>query len=407
MDRYPGIEASVSSGETAIPQQQFPEYPERVRVETKRALVVDAGIALAAVAGCLGLGLIGLPAWYWSAALASLLAIRRVAPLTMLGLAALSSGMQVLVTQSVLIPGDLVGLVAIHAVAAHSTERMRHTGLLLGVIGALAVTGYALHTVPSWSGGAGLLGGVIVATSLAAWSTGLRHRQQRSAVEHAEHRRRLAETESAVRSQLAVHEERTRINREMHDIIAHSLSSIIAQAEGGRVAARADAVVAGPLFDQIAGTGREALTDVKRLLSTVAEADDELEAKGLLALPALLTSVAAAGLPVTLTTEGAEQPLGPGMDLAVYRVIQESLTNVIKHAPRRQAHLRLRWQPDLLTVTVTSPLVEHDGGMPVPGQGLAGIRQRCALFNGGCTVTTGAGFTVTTRWPLAQEGTLP
>lgn len=368
--------------------------------------MVDTGIAIAAGAGCVGLGLTGVPAWYWSATMASLLAIRRVAPLTMLGLAALISGMQVLVTQSFLFPGDLVGLVAIHAVAAHATERMRHTGLLAGVIGALAVTGYTLHTVPSWPGGAALFGTVIVATSLAAWSTGLRHRQQRSAVEHAEHRRRLAEAESAVRAQLAVHEERTRINREMHDIIAHSLASIIAQAEGGRVAARADAVVAGPLFDQIAGTGREALTDVKRLLTTVANADDELDAKGLCALPALLTSVAAAGLPVTLATEGVEQPLGPGMDLAVYRVIQESLTNVIKHAPRQQAHLRMHWRPWLLTVTVTSPLVGQDGRMPVPGQGLAGVRQRCALFNGGCTVTAGAEFTVTTRWPLAQEGTL-
>ncbi|NYT93433.1 histidine kinase [Salinispora sp. H7-4] len=374
-----------------------------MRVEAKRALVVDVSVAVAAMAGCLGLGIAGLPAWYWSATLASLLAIRRVAPLTMLGLAALSSGIQVLVTQSILFPGDLVGLVAVHAVAAYATERMRHTGLLLGVIGALAVTGYALHTMPSWSGGAGLLGSVIAATALAAWSTGLRHRQQRSAVAHAEHRRRLAEAESAVRAQLAVHEERTRINREMHDIIAHSLASIIAQAEGGRVAARADAVVAGPLFDQIAGTGREALTDVKRLLTTVAEADDELDAKG---LPALLTSVAAAGLPVTLTTEGVEQPLGPGMDLAVHRVIQESLTNVIKHAPRQQAQLRMHWQPGLLTVAVTSPLVGHDGRAPVPGQGLAGIRQRCALFNGDCTVTTGAAFTVTTRWPLVQEGTL-
>ncbi|WP_018810464.1 sensor histidine kinase [Salinispora pacifica] len=377
-----------------------------MRVETKRALVVDTGIAIAAGAGCLALGLTGLPAWYWSATLAPLLTIRRVAPLTMLGLAALISGIQLLVTQSLLFPGDLVGLVAVHAVAAYATERMRHTGLLLGVIGALVVTGYVLHTVPSWPGGAGLLGSVIAATSLAAWSTGLRHRQQRGAVAHAEHRRRLAEAESAVRAQLAVHEERARINREMHDIIAHSLASIIAQAEGGRVAARADAVVAGPLFDQIAGTGREALTDVKRLLTTVAEADDELDAKGLRALPALLTSVAAAGLPVTLSTEGSEQPLGPGMDLAVYRVIQESLTNVIKHTPRQQAQLQMHWQPGLLTVTVTNPLVGHDGRAPVPGQGLAGIRQRCALFNGGYTVTTGAEFTVTTRWPLVQEGTL-
>lgn len=207
-----------------------------------------------------------------------------------------------------------------------------------------------------------------------------------------------------MRAQLAVHEERTRISREMHDIIAHSLASIIAQAEGGRVAARADAVVAGPLFDRIAGTGREALADVKRLLTVVDRDDDDLDAKGLRELPALLTSVASAGLQTTVTTDGAEQPLGPGTDLAVYRVIQESLTNVIKHAPRQQAHLYMRWRPRLLTVTVTSPLTGQDSSVLVEGQGLSGIRQRCTLFNGTCAITADAEFTVTTTWPLAQEG---
>lgn len=370
-------------------------------VETKQTLAVDAGIALTAVAGCLLLGLAGLPDWYWSAAVAVPLAIRRVAPLTMLALVAVISGTHVLVVHRFLFPGDLVGLVAIHAVAAYAADRLRHAGLLLGAAGALVVAGYALHDRRL---GAMLPGVLIAATSLAAWSTGLMQRQQRSAVDHAERRRRLAEQDSSMRAQLAVHEERTRISREMHDIIAHSLASIIAQAEGGRVAARADAVVAGPLFDRIAGTGREALADVKRLLTVVDRDDDDLDAKGLRELPALLTSVAAAGLQTTVTTDGAEQPLGPGTDLAVYRVIQESLTNVIKHAPRQQAHLYMRWRPRLLTVTVTSPLTGQDSSVLVEGQGLSGIRQRCTLFNGTCAITADAEFTVTTTWPLAQEG---
>ncbi len=376
-------------------------YAGGVPVETKQTLAVDAGIALTAVAGCLLLGLAGLPDWYWSAAVAVPLAIRRVAPLTMLALVAVISGTHVLVVHRFLFPGDLVGLVAIHAVAAYAADRLRHAGLLLGAAGALVVAGYALHDRRL---GAMLPGVLIAATSLAAWSTGLMQRQQRSAVDHAERRRRLAEQDSSMRAQLAVHEERTRISREMHDIIAHSLASIIAQAEGGRVAARADAVVAGPLFDRIAGTGREALADVKRLLTVVDRDDDDLDAKGLRELPALLTSVASAGLQTTVTTDGAEQPLGPGTDLAVYRVIQESLTNVIKHAPRQQAHLYMRWRPRLLTVTVTSPLTGQDSSVLVEGQGLSGIRQRCTLFNGTCAITADAEFTVTTTWPLAQEG---
>lgn len=371
-----------------------------MRAETSRAATVDAGVALAVVVGCLLLGLAGLPDWYWSAAVAVPLAVRRVAPLTMLALVAVVSGTHVLVEQSFLFPGDLVDLVAIHAVAAYAPERVRHVGLLLGTAGALVVAGYALHDRRP---GAGLPAVLIVATSLAAWSTGLMQRQQRSAVDQAERRRQLAEQDSAMRAQLAVHEERTRISREMHDIIAHSLASIIAQAEGGRVAARADAVVAGPLFDRIAGTGRDALADVKRLLTAV-DRDDDLDAKGLRELPALLTSVAAAGLEVTVTTDGTEQPLGPGMDLAVYRVIQESLTNVIKHAPRQRARLRMGWTPALLTVTVTSPLSARQAGGPVEGRGLSGIRQRCALFNGECTVTAGAELAVTTTWPLGRKG---
>ncbi|MBQ1075826.1 two-component sensor histidine kinase [Micromonospora sp. C31] len=371
-----------------------------MRTETKQTLAVDAGLALAVVVGCLLLGLAGLPDWYWSALVAVPLAIRRVAPLTMLALVAVISGTHLLVAHSFLFPGDLVGLVAIHAVAAYATDRLRHAGLLLGAAGALVVAGYALHDRRL---GAGLPGVLIMATSLAAWSTGLMQRQQRSAVDHAERRRRLAEQDSAMRAQLAVHEERSRISREMHDIIAHSLASIIAQAEGGRVAARADAVVAGPLFDRIAGTGREALADVKRLLTAV-DRDDDLDAKGLRELPALLTSVAAAGLRVTVTRDGSEQPLGPGMDLAVYRVIQESLTNVIKHAPRQQAHLRMCWTPEVLTVTVTSPSVGPGGSAPVEGRGVSGIRQRCSLFNGACTLTAGSEFAVTTTWPLVQGG---
>lgn len=363
-------------------------------------LAVDSIIALVVVVGCLLLGLAGLAEWYWSAGIAVLLTVRRAAPVTMLAVVTVISGAHVVVSHSFMFPGDVVSLVAVHAVAAYAPSRLRHAGLLLGAAGTAVVVGQALHERRL---GTALPAVLIVATALAAWSTGLMQRQQQTAVLHAERRQRLAEQDSAMRAQLAVHEERTRISREMHDIIAHSLASIIAQAEGGRVAARTDALVAGPLFDRIAGIGREALTDVKRLLNVVDRDEQDWHAKGLCELPDLLASVGAAGLDVTVAADGPEQALAPGMDLAVYRVIQECLTNVLKHCPRPQARLRLSWTSSVLTVSVTSPLAEADVPM-VEGRGLSGVRQRCALFNGDCVVSTGTGLTVTTTWPLAQQG---
>ncbi|SDT81011.1 sensor histidine kinase [Actinoplanes derwentensis] len=367
----------------------------------RRTLTVDTAIAAAAVTACLLLGLAGLAEWYWSALVAVTLVIRRSAPVVFLGLVAALSAIHMTLSGSFAFPGDLIDLVAGHAVAAYGPARLRHAGLLLGVAGGLVVTARALND--RLLSAAMLPAALIVAATLAAWSMGLMQRQQRAAVLDAQHRRRLAEQDSAMRARLATIEERTRISQEMHDIIAHSLASVIAQAEGGRVAARADAIVAGPLFDRIAHIGREALTDVKRLLNSIdcdMQGDDF--AQGLRELPDLLGGVSAAGLDVTLEVAGEEQPLASGMDLAVYRVIQESLTNVLKHAPQRRALLRLVWTPARLEVTVTSPLAGAGGGSPREGRGLSGIRQRCSLFNGDCEITAGQDFSVVTRWPLTR-----
>ncbi|MEU4425095.1 histidine kinase [Actinoplanes sp. NPDC024001] len=364
-------------------------------------LRVDALIAGAAITGCLLLGLTGLPEWYWSAVIAVPLVLRRTAPRAFLVLVAVISGLHLLMSQSFMFPGDLAILVAVHATAAYAPDRSRHIGLLLGVVGSVVVAAQALRDGHL---GSALPGVLILATTMVAWSLGLMQRQQRIAVQDAEHRRRLAEQDSAMRAQLAVHEERTRISQEMHDIIAHSLASIIAQAEGGRVAARADARIAGPVFDRISGLGRQALTDVKRLLTVVDHDDGTWHDDGLSRLPELLAGVTEAGLDLTAKSDGPEQPLAAGMDLAVFRVIQESLTNVLKHAPVLRAELCMEWTPALLTVTVRSPLPPGPREELVEGRGLSGIRQRCSLFNGDCTVTAADDLTVRTTWPLTPEG---
>jgi signal transduction histidine kinase len=365
--------------------------------ERGRVLATDGGLALAAVAGCLLLGLAGLPEWYWSAVIAVSLVLRRRAPLVFLLVATTISAVHLLVSHSLMFPGDLVPLAAVHAMAAYAPDRQRHAGLLLGAVGGVLIAVRA--SGENWRLGAVVLPALLIAaTTLAAWSTGLMQRQQRVAVLDAEHRRRLAEQDSELRAQLAVHEERTRISREMHDIIAHSLASIIAQAEGGRAAARSGTLAAGPLFDRIANIGRSSLTDVKRLLAVVEKDPGDGYALGLGTFPELLDGVRAAGLDVVVERTGAEVPLPPGLDLAVYRVVQESLTNVLKHAPAPAARLTLRWTPAALAVEVTSAFA---GSTPTEGRGLSGIRQRCSLFGASCGITTGDGrLTVATTWPL-------
>lgn len=371
-------------------------------VDDRRTWIVDLATALTAIAACVLLGLAGQRDWYWSAAIAATLALRRHRPLWFVGLAAGLSGLHLALRSGFLFPGDLVWVVAIRTISAYAPGRYRHVGLAIGAAGIAVVAGQLLN---GYAVDDLVLPGVLVAaTTLAAWSTGLIRRQQRTAVHEAENRRRLAERDSALRAQLAVHEERTRISREMHDIIAHSLSSIIAQAEGGRVAARADAAVAGPLFDHISRSGREALGDVKRLLTVIGRDDRDEPAVGLRDLPALLEGVAAAGLEVRVETTGCPRQLAAGMDLAVYRVIQESLTNVLKHAPRRPAELIMAWSPRMLTVTVANPLpAELQSREPVEGRGLSGIRQRCSLFDGDCVIRATARLTVTTTWPCPPE----
>jgi signal transduction histidine kinase len=372
-----------------------------VRSWDRRVLAVDAVIAAATVAVCLLLGAAGVAEWYWSASIALPLILRRSAPMAFLALVVTCSGTHLVLTGSFTFPGDLIDLIAVHAVAGYGPARLRHVGLLLGLAGSAAVMVRALNE--RQPAAAMLPAALIVAATLAAWSTGLMQRQQRAAVLDAEHRRGLAEQDSAMRARLATIEERSRISQEMHDIIAHSLASVIAQAEGGRVAARTDAAVAGPLFDRIASIGREALNDVKRLLNSIDGDPHDGFAHGLRELPGLLAGVSATGVDVTVEAAGAEHPLAAGMDLAVYRVIQESLTNVLKHAPRHRAELRLTWSASVLEVAVISPLNGFDGGRPREGRGLSGIRQRCSLFNGVCEISTGRNFSVVTRWPLTRQ----
>jgi signal transduction histidine kinase len=183
------------------------------------------------------------------------------------------------------------------------------------------------------------------------------------------------EHEREEKAKLAVAEERARIARELHDVVAHSLSVVIAQADGGRYAASHQA--AADALTTISKTARQAQAEMRRALGLLGDKQAPLTPQpGPGEIPALVARTRAAGVRVELTEEGEPRALAPAAGLAVYRVAQEALTNVLKHAgPRARATVLLRWEPGTVTVVVRDDgAAAHapDGG----GRGLAGMRER-------------------------------
>lgn len=206
----------------------------------------------------------------------------------------------------------------------------------------------------------------------------------------------------------AVAEERARIARELHDVISHDVSLMVLQASVERHASGADHDPRGQTLASIEATGREALAELRRMLGVLRRSDDAapLEPQpGLAQLPELVDAARAAGLPVSLVVDGDRQPLTAGLDLAAYRIVQESLTNAAKHAPGRPVTATVRYQPGGLELEI----IDHGppsktAAIPSSGHGLVGMRERVALYGGsleaGADPVTG-GFRVRARIPLA------
>ncbi|MET7844897.1 sensor histidine kinase [Streptomyces sp. NPDC005373] len=222
----------------------------------------------------------------------------------------------------------------------------------------------------------------------------------------AEHAERTREQEARHR----VGEERVRIARELHDVVAHHLAVANAQAGTASHLVRTRPEQAQRMLDGLADTTSQALRELKAtvgLLRSRTDPDTPLEpAPGLTQLPDLLASFMAAGLQVHFTTEGVAQPLSPGTDLTAYRIIQEALTNVTKHAAPADAHVRLAYARRHLTITVTNdaadrPDTSSDDAV-TQGFGLIGMRERAHSVGGDLHTgpRTDGGFEVSTSLPL-------
>jgi signal transduction histidine kinase len=219
-----------------------------------------------------------------------------------------------------------------------------------------------------------------------------------------------AEQMAQARGAQAAAEERTRIARDMHDILAHAVSLMIVQAEAGAAVVHQDARKAETAFDAIADGGRDALTQLRRMLGVLREGDAlALSPQPTISeLPRLVETVRATRIDVRLVVVGEPRMLPRDTEVAVYRTAQEALTNIVKHARADRAELRLDWTPEALTVRVTDDGVGPVAGAGDPGRGLIGIRERITSCGG--TVHTGPGvdgrgFQVLVRIPGA--GGLP
>jgi signal transduction histidine kinase len=241
-----------------------------------------------------------------------------------------------------------------------------------------------------------------------AWGVGYVYDGHRRRTAELEERAARLEREQATEARAAVAEERARIAREMHDVVAHSLSVMVVQAEAAEAMLEVDPQRAQRPLSAVQDTGREALTDLRRMLGALRAPDEGAPSlapqPGLAGLDALAEHVREAGLPVDLRIEGEPRPLPAGIDLSAFRIVQEGLTNVLKHAGPARAEVLVRYDPDAINLEVTDDGRGSGGDRENGGHGLVGMRERVAVYGGelraGPRPAPERGFALSARLPL-------
>jgi signal transduction histidine kinase len=249
---------------------------------------------------------------------------------------------------------------------------------------------------------------VIPAIFAIAWVAGSAQRSRTAQAMAAEERAVHAERERESAARVAVAEERVRVARELHDIVAHAVSVMVLQTGAVRHRLGDGTSEDAAALRRVEETGRTALVEMRRLVGAMRRPDEQAElapAPGLARLDALLDETRSAGLAVDLQVDGEPFPLPEGIDLSAYRIVQEGLTNTLKHAGAGQAAVRIRYAPSELRIDVRDDGAGSAGGDGL-GHGLVGVRERVALYGGEMCAENveGGGFLLRTRLPLAGAG---
>jgi signal transduction histidine kinase len=216
---------------------------------------------------------------------------------------------------------------------------------------------------------------------------------------------RLAQ--EAAEEQTVAEQERTRIARDMHDVVAHSLAVVIAQADGARYAASADPAAATTALTTISATAREALADVRLLLTQLRHSQGEGPQPSLADLEQLYGQVRSAGVDLRVDVDPAPQgEPATSTQLAVYRILQEALTNALRHGGPGGVDVSLAWHPDRVDLSVRNDLTPAPAGEKrAPGHGLIGMRERAQLIGGRVDAApAGPSFLVSGSLPIGAPG---
>ena len=308
---------------------------------------------------------------------------RRRAPLAVVAVISAALVAQALVAEPAVSFGEFLAmLLATYSVAAHSSLERAAVG---GVVAFAAVGVHSLQQADAdrfeWVYGLVYFGGAF-----------LLGRAIRMRVRRADER---------------VHEaavaERARMARDLHDVISHSVGVMVVQAGAARSALENDSAAARRSLEHVEKTGRQTLDELRRLLGVLrADAPERSPQPGLAAVGALVDQVRGAGVIVDLVLEGERRTLPPGLELAGYRIVQEALTNVMKHAPQARARVRVAFGPGALELEI-----ENDGaanGASEAGYGLAGMRERAEMYGGSVEAAPnpGGGFRVLARLPVEE-----
>ncbi|WP_242454492.1 sensor histidine kinase [Bailinhaonella thermotolerans] len=286
-------------------------------------------------------------------------------------------------------------LVLTYTMAARSAKWVRWVGLVGNIVGGLLLVG---------SFDTAMRGVVLYVTAYAMGRVTAMRLEHAAALED---RALRLERERELEAERAAAEERARIARDMHDVLAHAVSLMVVQAEAGPVVVRSAPDRAEAAFDAIAKAGRDAMAQLRRMLGVLKEGEGARSPQPTLArLPELAEEVSRSGLAVELHQEGDPRPVPPEVEIAAYRIVQEALTNVVKHAAATRADIRLIWQDAdlLLTVTDDGRGRAARGAAWSGGNGLIGIRERAAATGGSASAGPRAGtpgFQVSVRLPLS------
>ena len=333
------------------------------------------------------------------------LAARRVAPLGSLAAITAAIGMHVALGYDDIQAGTFASLVGVSS-AAYVTDNRR--ALVAALLGAVGIGVFYATTRASFDGFEIVgIGGLW----LAGWIAGSVLRIRRRHTAAVERRSELLEQGSEVRAREAVADERSRITRELHDIIGHTLNLIVVQAGAARTVFKSRPDQALESLNAIETTARQSLSDMERMLGILRPPEDEVPPyspqPGLGQVDRLAEQFSVAGLPVEVHVAGEPHKLPTSLDLTAYRIVQEALTNALKHAGPARARVAISYLADKLELDIVDDGrgPGDDGHVAGSGRGLIGMRERVSLFGGELDVgpATEGGFRVHASLPLQES----